>query len=66
MIVGYSPESGLCLAEASDFRRLKLVLKGELRIGSCGLEGINLIDDDKTLILIELVPTLPDRPKEKT
>src|SRR5262249_10885069 len=66
MIVEYSPESGLCLVDAFDFRRFKLVLRGELGVGSAASKGINLIDDDNALIPIELVPTLPGRPKEKT
>jgi hypothetical protein len=66
VIVEYSPESGLCLLEAFDFRRFKLVLKGELEVGSAASKWINLVDNDNALIPIQLVPALPGRPKERT
>jgi hypothetical protein len=62
MIVEYSPESGASLVEPFDFRRFKLVLKGELGVGSPALRGSTLVDNDNALIPIELVPTLPGRP----
>jgi hypothetical protein len=62
MIVEYSPESGACLVDAFDFRRFKLVLKGELAVGSPTSEGITLVDDDNALVPVDLVPALPGRP----
>ena len=66
MIVEYSPENGLYLVDPFDFRRFKLVLKGELDVGSAASKGISLVDNDNALIPIELVPTLPGRPNEST
>lgn len=65
MIVEYSPERGLYLVEPSDFRKFKLVLKGELEAGSQSSQGITFVDND-ALIPIELVPTLPGRPADVT
>jgi hypothetical protein len=66
MIVEYSPGSGFRLVDPLDFRSFKLALKGEPAIGSPDSKGITLVDENNALIPIELVPTLPGRPKEKT
>ena len=62
MIVEYAPESGVYLVDPLDFRKFKLVLRGELEVGSSAAKGITLVDDDNALIPIELIPTLPGRP----
>jgi len=63
MIVEYAPGTGARLAEPLDFHKFKLVLKGELEIGSSAPNGIKLVDKDNALIPIELVPALPGRPE---
>ena len=62
MIVEYSPNSGVCLQDPFDFRRFKLVLKGEPVAHSLAATGITLVDHDNALVSIALVPTLPGRP----
>jgi hypothetical protein len=64
MIVEYSPDSGLCLVDPFDFRRFKLVLKGELVVGSPASKGITIVDHDNALIPIALVPILRGQPEE--
>ena len=64
MIVEYSPDGGLRLVDPFDFRKFKLVLKGELAMGSVAANGITLVDNQNALIPIALVPILPGRPGE--
>ncbi|WP_245309989.1 hypothetical protein [Bradyrhizobium jicamae] len=52
------------LAEPLDFSRFKLVLKGAVAANSPALRGISLIGQDNALVPIDLVPTLPGRPKD--
>jgi hypothetical protein len=62
MIVEYSPEFGLCLVDPFDFHGFKLVLRGELAVGSPASKRITLVGNDNALIPIDLVSTLPGRP----
>ncbi|MGY3611166.1 MULTISPECIES: hypothetical protein [unclassified Bradyrhizobium] len=63
MMIEYSPEKGLRLAEPFDSRRFKLVLKGPLAATFSDLKGITLVDHDNALVPIDLVPVLPGCPK---
>ncbi|WP_027584866.1 hypothetical protein [Bradyrhizobium sp. Ai1a-2] len=64
MIIEYSPELGVHLAEPLEFHRFKLVLKGAIAVNSPALKGITLLDRDNALVPVDLVPTLPGRPKD--
>ncbi len=63
MIVEDLPESGVQLTDPINFRSFKVVLKGAPTINSPDLRGITLLDQDKALVPIDLVPTLPGRPR---
>ncbi len=54
------------MAEPLDFRRFKLVLHAEASPEAQIWEGITLLDDHDALVSIDLVPTLPGRPDDKT
>ncbi len=64
MMIEYSPEKGLRLAEPFDFCKFKLVLKGPLAANFSDLKGITLVDHDNALVPIDLVPVLPGCPKQ--
>jgi len=54
------------LTEPSDFRKFKLVLKGEAAARAATTRGIMFVDDNNVLVPIDLVPTLPGRPDNRT
>ncbi|WP_065755692.1 hypothetical protein [Bradyrhizobium paxllaeri] len=64
MIVECSPEGGIQLTEPFDFRRFKLVLKGEASAESRAWRGVTFVDDRNALVPIQLVPTLNGRPDD--
>jgi hypothetical protein len=66
MIVAYSSQDGLVLAEPGDFRSFKLHVKGDWNAGSPTIKGITFVDERNALISIELVPTLPGRPDDES
>ena len=63
MIVECSLEGGIRLAEPFDFRRFKLVLKGEADMRPWN--GITLVDDRNALVSVHLVSTLSGRPDDE-
>jgi len=54
------------LAEPFDFRKFKLVLKGQAAARSAATRGITFVDDNNVLVPINLAPTLPGRPDHRT
>lgn len=54
------------LAEPSDFRKFKLVLKGQAAARAATTRGIVFIDDNNVLVPIDLAPTLPGRLNDRT
>lgn len=54
MILEYSPERGVQLAEPFDFCGFKLVLKGPHAAKPSDLKGITLVDHDNALVPIDL------------
>ena len=64
MIIECSPHGDVRLLEPSDFRRFKLVLKGQAGARSQTFKGITFADDTNALVAIDLVPTLPGRPAD--
>ncbi|KRR15868.1 hypothetical protein CQ12_32525 [Bradyrhizobium jicamae] len=65
MIIECSLEGGIRLIEPLDFRRFKLVLKGEASVDQ-PWQGITFVDDRNALVPIQLVPTLNGRPDDST
>lgn len=62
MIVDHSPETGLRLLEAGDFKGFKLRLSGHAGPRPA-IDGIRFVDDGNVLIGIDLVPALPGAPE---
>ena len=63
MIVECSKES-VELAEPFDFRRFKLILKGDADIQGHVWQGIRLVDERNALVSIDLVPALRGCPDD--
>ena len=63
MIIECSSE-GIQLTEPFDFRRFKLVLKGETSAESRAWQGITFVDDHNALVPVQLVATLNGRPDD--
>lgn len=61
MIVELSPNDGLRLLEADDFKGFKLRLSG-LADPRPVIEGVRFVDDGNVLIGVDLVPMLPGAP----
>ncbi|MDA9404374.1 hypothetical protein [Bradyrhizobium sp. CCBAU 45389] len=64
MIIECLDGGAVRLTEPSDFRKFKLVLRGEVRTDTQSWNGITLLDDRNALVSIGLVPTLPGRPDD--
>ncbi|BCH23896.1 hypothetical protein MesoLjLc_35600 [Mesorhizobium sp. L-8-10] len=62
MIVQYSSQGGLALAEAEDFRKFKVLLRGSFSSMRPVIEGVTFVDDDNALVGIDVVPALPGAP----
>lgn len=61
MIVDYSPNQGLQLLEAEDFKGFKLRLRG-VDQARPEISGVVFVDDANVLIGVETVPTLTGVP----
>ena len=66
MIIACTAEGDVRLTEPSDFRKFKVLLKGQANVGSLAKTGIIVVDDGNALVPIALVPALPGRPSEST
>jgi hypothetical protein len=66
MIVECSLEGGIRLTEPFDFRKFKLVLRGEASADTRPWNGITFVDDRDALVSIHLVPTLSGRPDDES
>lgn len=64
MIIECFCDGGVRLDEPLDFRRFKLVLHGDARLGTQSWKGVTLLDDHDALVSIDLVPTLAGRPND--
>jgi hypothetical protein len=64
MIVQYSSQGGLALAEAEDFRNFKVLLRGSFPSMRPAIEGVTFVDDNNALVGIDVVPGLPGAPAE--
>lgn len=58
MIVEYSSQGGLRLAEADDFRKFRLVLRGRFAATRPDIDGVTFVDDNNALVGIDVVPRL--------
>ena len=66
MIVECSSEGEIQLTEPFDFRRFKLVLKGEASADTRPWQRIIFVDDRNALVPIQLVPTLNGCPDDES
>ncbi len=66
MIVECLSDGGVRLSEPFDFLRFKLMLKGNASSDTASIRRITFVDADNALVPIDLVPTLPGRPADKT
>lgn len=65
MIIACTSHGGR-LAEPSDFDKFKLLLKGQAAARSATTRGITFVDVNNVLVPINLAPTLPGRPDDRT
>jgi len=54
------------LTEPFEFGKFKLLMKGPAAARSATMRGITFVDDNNALVPINLVPTLPGRPDDRT
>lgn len=64
MIVEYSSRDGLALAEAEDFRKFKVLLRGSFPSMRPAIEGVTFVDNDNALVGIDVVPALSGVPAD--
>jgi hypothetical protein len=66
MIIECRPGGVVRMTEPLDFRKFKLVLHAEAQPAMQSWNGITFLDNHDAVVSIDLVPTLPGRPDDRT